>query len=109
MRVCGHVCPFSSPLGVVTDYAGGRHSLSCALSFPLSSHLQLRKIEARGVELESEVDENQQRLGIVKEHYKYLRAEVQNTQSIVEAKTRELESERHLKTLADRCVVPRVS
>lgn len=63
---------------------------------------KLRKIEARGVELESEVDENQQRLGIVKEHYKYLRAEVQNTQSIVEAKTRELESERHLKTLADR-------
>lgn len=52
--------------------------------------------------LEVQFDEEDTRLRIVNDHLKNVRSEVANTQGIVEAKNRELDSEAHLKTLKER-------
>ena len=49
-----------------------------------------------------EIEEHQERLKILDEHLKSVQMELVHTQSLVDIKNKEIESEEHLKSVAER-------
>lgn len=63
---------------------------------------ELKKKEKRLAELSAVVKENEERVQIMQEHLKNVDQELIHTQALVDAKTREIETEKHLRILADK-------
>lgn len=53
-------------------------------------------------QIASQADDIKERLGIMKEHQKYIMVELKNTQAKIEMKNEEADTEKHLSQLADR-------
>jgi hypothetical protein len=64
------------------------------------AEVQVKEKKLEGVS--SELDEHKGRVGIMSEHLKNVQQELLHTQALVDAKTREIETEDHLKQLAER-------
>jgi len=65
-------------------------------------HRQLKDTEKATVVVESELSENKERIGTMKEHLTSVNTEQLHTQRLVDAKIKEIETEDHLKQLAER-------
>jgi len=65
-------------------------------------HTEVQSKEKRLEVVTSELDEHKGRVGIMSEHLKNVQQELLHTQALVDAKTREIETEDHLKQLAER-------
>jgi hypothetical protein len=65
-------------------------------------HAEVQAKEKKLESVNSELDEHKGRVGIMGEHLKNVQQELLHTQALVDAKTREIETEDHLKQLAER-------
>ena len=65
-------------------------------------HRQLKDSEKALVVVESELIETKERIGTMEEHLKSVNTEQLHTQRLVDAKIKEIETEDHLKQLAER-------
>jgi len=63
---------------------------------------ELKRKDKRLAELSAVVKENEERVQIMQEHLKNVDQELIHTQALVDAKTREIETEKHLRILADK-------
>lgn len=64
--------------------------------------LQVREKVRLVAQLGLEIEEHQERLKILDEHLKSVQMELVHTQSLVDVKNKEIESEEHLKQVAER-------
>ena len=62
----------------------------------------MKKLEGQAETLDLQIDENGERIKVMAEHLSNVQQEVQLTQQLVDARTREMETEKHLKQLCVR-------
>ena len=65
-------------------------------------HRQLKEAEKATVVVETELNETKERIGTMHEHLTSVNTEQLHTQRLVDAKIKEIETEDHLKQLAER-------
>lgn len=65
-------------------------------------HAQLRALERKAIQIDGEVKDTVDRTATMREHLANVRAESHTTQQLIDARSREIDTENHLKQLAER-------
>lgn len=101
------------PASLMAEYDGAEDDMATFDDLPEFAneanrelHRQLKDNEKALVVVETELNETKERISTMSEHLKSVNTEQLHTQRLVDAKIKEIETEDHLKQLAERGAPP---